>query len=353
MDPSIQAGSDYYVWELPEKSVAVHLHLSVVDRLSAEVMRGFGLIPKRGAEIGGVLLGRIEEGPTTIVRIEDFEPVTCNYKRGASFLLSADDGVAFDETCSRTRPHRVGYFRSHTRDGFSLTPEDIVLLERYFPSLGDVALLIKPFTTKVNVASFFFRENGAFQSSAPLEFPFRRRELTGEEAPPHRPMMDRLPRNSEVRLQPAEEIVDTVPVEPVYAVPSKSRVRSGWVWIPMSFVFLLLGLVLGFQAALTMGPRSGGGPSDFSLGLTVTREGNNLSVKWDRDAPAVKAAQKGVLEIEDGAFKKPLDLDVAQLRNGSILFTNSSPTVKFRMTVCPDPRVNVMQTLEWRSPAEK
>jgi hypothetical protein len=355
MDPSIQAGSDYYVWELPGKSVAVHLHLSVVDRLSAEVMRGFGLIPKRGAEIGGVLLGTVEEGPITIVRVEDFEPVTCNYKRGASFLLSADDGVAFDETCSRTKPQSVGYFRSHTRDGFSLTPEDIVLLDRYFPSQFDVALLIKPFTTKVNVGSFFFREDGAFQSAAPLEFPFRRRELTGQEAPPHRTMMERLPRNSEVRVvpPPEEEIADTVPVASVFPIPPKSRVRSGWVWIPMSFVFLLLGLVLGFQAALTMGPRSGGGPSDFSLGLTVTREGNNLSVKWDRDAPAVKAAQKGVLEIEDGAYKKPVDLDVAQLRNGSILFTNTSPTVKFRMTVYPDPRVTVMQMMEWKAPAGK
>ena len=217
-------------------------------------------------------------------------------------------------------PARSGQLFATIRARFSLTPEDIVLLDRYFPSSGDVALLIKPFTTKVNVASFFFRENGAFQSTAPLEFPLRRSELTGEEAAPYRPMMDRLPRNSEVRLVPAEEeIIDTVPVEPVYAVPPKSRVRSGWVWIPMSFVFLLLGLVLGFQAALTMGPRSGGGPSDFSLGLTVTREGTNLSVKWDREAPAVKAAQKGLLEIEDWRPTKPLDLDVAQLRNGSIL----------------------------------
>ena len=37
-------------------------------------------------------------------------------------------------------------------------------------------------------ADFFFREEGAFQTESPLEFPFRRRELTGEEPPERRPL---------------------------------------------------------------------------------------------------------------------------------------------------------------------
>ena len=80
MDPSLQAVPGYYVWELPGKPVVVHLHLSVIDRMSAEVMRGFGAVPKRGAEVGGVMLGTIEQGAQTIVKVEDFEPVACDYK---------------------------------------------------------------------------------------------------------------------------------------------------------------------------------------------------------------------------------------------------------------------------------
>ena len=133
-----------------------------------------------------------------------------------------------------------------------------------------------------------------------------------------------------------------------YASPLKSRVRGGWVWLPLSFVFLLLGVVLGFQAALTMSPKAAKGESEFSLGLTVTREGSNLSVRWDRDAPAIRGAQKGVLEIEDGGFTKPVELDTAQLRNGSILFTNSTGAVRFRLTVYPQTRVSVIQTMEWK-----
>jgi hypothetical protein len=365
MDPSIQAVPGYYVWEVPGKPVVIHLNLAVIDRLSAEVMRGFGAVPKRGAEVGGLLLGAIEQGAQTIVRVEDFEAVTCDYKRGPSYLFTADDGAAFEDACAQSHPdptrptYAVGYFRSHTRDGLSLAPEDIELMDQYFPSPSHIALLIKPFATKVSMASFFFREDGLFPSSAPLEFPFRRRELTGEEAPPRRTMLERQPRRREMRTEqgtdetPEDEMSDTLsaPLSPAYAYtsPSKSRARSGWVWIPLSFVFLLLGVVLGFQAAMTMGPRSGGaGVVDYSLGLTVTKEGTNLSVKWNGDSPAVRAAPKGVLEIEDGGRRKTVDLDPAQLRNGSILLENSSNTVRFRLIVNPQTSVSVMQMKEWK-----
>jgi hypothetical protein len=361
MDPSLQAVPGYYVWEPPGKPVVVHLHLSVIDRMSAEIMRGFGAVPKRGAEVGGLLLGIIEQGEPTIVKVENFEPVACDYKRGPSYLFTADDGAAFDDARVRSEPdssrptYAVGYFRSHTRDGFSLAPEDIGLMEHYFPSPSQIALLVKPFATKVSVASFFVREDGLFPSTAPLEFPFRRRELTGEEAPPRRTMQERVPRRRQVRNVVEEveipEPVSSVP-EPAYTYtsPSKSRTRGGWVWIPLSFVFLLLGVVLGFQAALTMSGKTSGGAIDYSLGLTVNKEGANLSVKWDRDAPAIKTAQRGLLEIQDAGYTKPVDLDAAQLRNGSILFTNASKTVHFRLIVYPQARVTVMQTMEWKEP---
>jgi hypothetical protein len=343
--------------------VVVHLNLAIIDRLSAEIMRGFGAIPKRGAEVGGLLLGSFEEGAQTIVRVDDFEGIACDYKRGPSYLFSADDGAAFDEACARSTS-AIGYFRSHTREGLSLGPEDIELMEQYFPSPSHIALLVKPFATKVSIASFFFREDGLFQSAAPLEFPFRRRELTGEAAPPRRSIQERTPRRRERRGDAAnappidfaeQELQDPVALPPgpayPYTSPSKPRVRSGWVWIPLSFVFLLLGVVLGFQAALTMGGRvTGAGTVDYSLGLTVTREGTNLSVKWNRDAQAIKVAPKGVLEIEDGGRTKPVELDPAQLSNGSILFTNASPTVRFRLIVYPQTGVAVMQTIEWKGP---
>ena len=301
-------------------------------------------MPKRGAEVGGVLLGTIERGNPSIVRIENFESVECRHKHGPSYLLTDDEEEIFDDACERWRPnssrpvYAVGLFRSQTREGFSLSAEDIQLMDRYLPSATNVVLLVKPFGTKVSTGGFFFRENSAFQSSSPLEFPFRRREVGGEEAPPRRPMIERRPPPDRSIPPPAATPTVTPP-------PPKSRLRSGWVWIPLSFVFLLLGVLLGFQAALTMNPAGG---QDFSLGLSVLKADDNLSVKWNPQAAAIHNSQHGVLEIEDGTYTKSLDLDTAQLQNGSILYRNASRTVRFRLIVYPKARVSVVETFEWK-----
>lgn len=366
METPTQPVPGYYVWEVPGNPVAVHLHLDVLDRIAAEVMRGFGAVPKRGAEVGGLLIGLVEPGDPSVVRIEDYEAVTCGYKRGPSYLFTAEDIVGFDEACERWMPdasrpaYAVGYFRSDTREGFSLSPDDIDLMDRHFPAPTHTVLLIKPFATKASIGGFFVRQDGVFPLTTPLEFPFRRRELTGEEPPPHRSLMERPPRKGRLRdvvPQLSSETGDgdsgaRVPEpEPAFAVAttSKSRVRAGWVWIPLSFVFLLLGVLVGFQAALSFGSRGSSiAATDFSLGLTVNKVDDNLSVKWDRQSPAVKTALKGLLEIEDSGYTKPVDLDTAQLQNGALIYRSSTGTVRFRLTVYPKARVSVTETMEWK-----
>ena len=50
----------------------------------------------------------------------------CEYASGPSYVLSANDKQQFKEAVERWQPsldrdlYAVGYFRSHTRDGFSL-----------------------------------------------------------------------------------------------------------------------------------------------------------------------------------------------------------------------------------------
>src|ERR1700722_15733881 len=118
MQARTQEAAGYYVWEIPDKQVVIHLRLDLVDRILAEVMRGFGAVPKRGAEVGGVLIGSIEHGDPSIVRIEDFEPVECEYKRGPSYLFPPEDAAAFDEAVRQWQPeesrdsYAVGFFRS-------------------------------------------------------------------------------------------------------------------------------------------------------------------------------------------------------------------------------------------------
>jgi hypothetical protein len=101
---------------VPGKRVAIHLRLDAVDRMVPDIMRGFGAVPKRGAEVGGILIGTIQPGK---VQIDDFEPIPCSYSRGPSYLLTQSEKATFDDVCRRRSKEIVGYYRSHTRDGLA------------------------------------------------------------------------------------------------------------------------------------------------------------------------------------------------------------------------------------------
>jgi hypothetical protein len=121
------------------------------------------------------------------------------------------------------------------------------------------------------------------------------------------------------------------------------------VWLPLIFLFLLLGGALGYELALTVGARAAAiSVQDLSLSLSVKKSGDNLRVSWSRVSPAVRYAQRGLLEIDDGGYTRPVALDAAQLQNGSLIYRSVSDSVRFRMTVFPQARVSVVETLEWK-----
>lgn len=365
-----QDESSDYIWAPEGKPYKIHLDLDVLDRMGAEVMRGFGAVPKRGAEVGGVLIGTVEGSDPAIIHVQDFQPVECAYKRGPSYLFTEEEKATFEDAVQQWQPggrkpaHAIGFYRSHTRDGLSLASEDADLLNEFFPDAQAVALVIKPYGTKVSEAGFFVREDGSFPEKSPLEFPFRRSELTGEEPPPRRSMLERRPRNREVRsilprpeepspvLEPAydEPYRDVRPelAGPAYATVLPTRSRGTSVWIPLSFVFLLFGVALGYMISFAKPPKPAADPADFALGLSVSKVEDNLSVKWDRTAPAIRAAQSGTLEIEEDGKTNPVSLDSATLQNGTVLVQKPTHSVRFRLTVTPRARLSVVETTEWR-----
>ncbi len=389
------APADCYVWEVPAKPVAVYLKFDVVDRILPDVLRGFAAVPKRGAEVGGILLGTVsKDGDRSIVEIVDCELVPCEYKHGPSYLLSEGDLDAFDAALAKWEAAPggvgpVGFYRSQTREGMSPESDDLDLCANFFPDPSNVLLLIKPNATRPSTAGFFFYENGRFQEKTYLEFPFRRRELSGQAPEARRPLGQRAPeragdpvprrrtplpepiRQPEPRpplsAEPLESSAAPIPVrelrnpvrfetaaEPfraeTYAPLVIPKARFRWVWIPLSFIFLLMGVVLGFQTALTWGNGARGsiGAESFSLGLVVRWSKESLSVRWDSASPAVKLSQRGVLEIEEGGSRKTVELDIPQLQTGSIIYRNSGDQVKFRLEVYPRDGTMVSESVSWR-----
>ncbi len=133
-----------------------------------------------------------------------------------------------------------------------------------------------------------------------------------------------------------------------YPSETKPKSRSGWVWVPLSFIFLLLGVLLGFQAALSLRPQLPAGSNEpYNLSVMVTQNGGNLQIKWDRQSLAIRTAQKGLLTIEDGGYSKPVPLNASELQTGSVVYPPQSKQVRFRLDVSVSARDVVSETVEW------
>lgn len=358
----------------------IRFDLDLVERMLIDIMRGFGAVPKRGAEVGGILLGEVEEGGPPAIHIHDYLPVPIEYRRGPSYLLSLNDVGRFEESMERARGHEtrkpMGFFRSQTRDTAGFTEEDRRFFEQYFPGPASVAMLVKPFATRVSQAGFSMREDGLLRLGAPAaEFPFRRRDLDpamkGEEAPRGERRRERkareesespaieapaveAPRPAEpARTIPAEDspALEIVPVTPPIPL-HRNTTRLEWLHAPLwlSLILLTLGAIFGIEAAgwleLPWLPR----PDPFRLAMRVTSAGEDVLLFWDRDAPALQFAWRGSVTVEDGASKNVVALDAAQLRRGSLIYRPATDRVRFRLALVSGQGTELTAAIGWRKP---
>jgi hypothetical protein len=85
--------------------------------------------------------------------------------------------------------------------------------------------------------------------------------------------------------------------------------------------------------------------STLPLKLSVSEKQNQLDVTWDRNAPAIVQARRGVLSISDGLNKKDLELTGAQLRTGRVVYSRLSADVGLRLEVFGDGSTPVTETI--------
>jgi hypothetical protein len=156
------------------------MHLDAVDGIARDVMEGFKALPRRGVEVGGLLLGKVIGSEHPDVWIERYQRIECRHRFGPQFVLDDSDHAALEEAAQRiaasTELAVVGLYRSHTRSGFQLEEPDLELVGRYFSDRSDLVLLIRPENMIDIEAQFFARDaNGAMQ---PLGEPFAFRGRT-------------------------------------------------------------------------------------------------------------------------------------------------------------------------------
>jgi hypothetical protein len=182
------ATANWFALELSDASRSIRLNPELVDRLEREVIDSFKSLTKRGSEVGGILLGQFGTCPQTVF-VEDFDLVPCGYTRGPLYLLS-DVEKRRMEAAVRARKSRleritpVGFFRSNARTSLALEDEDVSLVDSYFAAPDSVVLLIKPFSMKPCLASFFVWDSGPGDGTPlSVQFPFKRSQLPAKQGP--------------------------------------------------------------------------------------------------------------------------------------------------------------------------
>lgn len=338
-----------YLWAPEHAPARVLISFDVVDRLGAEVMRGFGLVPKRGAEVGGFLLGEFEEQDKPLIRIDEFVPVPSEHRWGPSYKLSEKDLARFDEELEKVgRTRVVGYFRSHTREPLQLVEEDLELLYSRFGDARSVCLLVKPYPTRPSEATFVFRRNGQFPMD-PVDgvFPFRRKELGGGSPPRHREALPEAVQEPARAPSPEPEPEAAVPV--LAPAPRPSR---GWFWPALAVALFALGLLGGMQIGvrwLMKPPEAPAAPPPLiPFRLTAQGSGNPLTLQWKMSSELERKARRGQIRIEDEGNRKSIDLTREDLLAGSARYQAAGAEVLITLEIAVSDVNGVTETVRWR-----
>ncbi len=381
----------FYVWQVPGKPVTAHISLGLIDRLERDAVETFRSISAKGSELGGLLIGRAPSDLPGVVTLDDYELVACGYSRGPLYRLSDVDLAGFDAAIERITAagaRVTGFFRSHTRKGLMLDPDDMAVLESRFRDPLKVALLVRPFATKASAAGIFIWEDGQIHGEASyLEFPFQsaqlassavaagakpparaqitpitsRLKVTGSSAPPTVPEEPRVeppaPAPAAAQASAPEPASVTPPVEQA-AQPSRTALapdpqpvstpfepagpvdeggaaaliamlKKPWVWGGIAAAILACSGIL-FMSGIG---RKANAPVAVPLTLRVERTATDLLLSWNRDSDVIRNAKNGSLSISDGERRENYDMDMSQLRTGSIVYSPLTADVSFRLEV--------------------
>jgi hypothetical protein len=153
-------GSVPEVWSVLQCPFSITYSRRTLDDIRLAVVDAFFSLPRGGAEIGGVLLGKLEPGRVVIC---DYLPLECEHLFGPSFTLSPADQERLAEILSAAAAHMsdfrpVGWYHSHTRSEIFLSETDLEIHHKFFPELWQIALVLRPSTLEPTRAGFFFRE---------------------------------------------------------------------------------------------------------------------------------------------------------------------------------------------------
>src|ERR1039457_5878772 len=376
-------------WSAPECPYIIEYSPRVLDDIRLAVVDAFYSLPRGGAEIGGILLGRYADGRISIL---DYRALDCEHAMGPSFTLSQNDQTQLADLLAAAQQdpdgmRPVGWYHSHTRSDIFLSDADQDIHNRFFPEAWQVALVLKPSTFEPTRGGFFFREaDGSIRGSASYQefvveaqpirqVPTRNAPQMTPAPPPLRreadgrgPVITPVPEaqrerepepESEIAPEPVletappgEEAAETEQESLDLPAPQFLQIKPerSWRWLKI-VAALALGAGLGGAAYQTrqmwlapvlekVSPMLARIRPELPNEATPTVElgaaddNGQLRIHWDGKSPAIRKAGEGVLEIADGAAPaQSIPLDRIHLEAGAFTYSRQAERVEVRLAV--------------------
>ena len=354
-------------WSVPECPFTIETSARVLDDIRLAVTDAFFSLPRGGAEIGGVLLGRFDDGRLVI---SDYAAFDCEHAYGPSFVLSPPDEARLTEVLSAhanpaagSRP--VGWYHSHTRSEIFLSEGDLQIHNRFFPEPWQVALVMKPHTFQPARFGFFFRQadgsvhaTASYREDALDALPMRQIPAGVPTAPPSNdppqrnfrpvpvagPVLESVvaatpPATADAAAPPPAPAAAELPV-PKFVVESESSARR-WLVAGIAIVAVLGVLAAAWQVRQMWLPQvlaaiRPPAPATVapSLGLHLIDHEGQLQIQWDPSSPSVRRASDAILEIAGGGpLPVAIQLDTAHLQAGSFTYARTSEKVDVQLIV--------------------
>lgn len=356
--PPLEPGhtpAGFHTWIAADESVKVDISLGMMKRLCSQLEHGPAARP--GPDSGGLLLGRLEPGNIKRVIVEDFERLPYESAGVPFHVVSARHAplvrkaVEYWAPNSSNRLSAVGYYRTHKGHEFTLTRDDEDFIRARFGTGVHVCLLVN--TTRLgHLAAMFLSDDGRPSSAEPQHvFTIRAQSRTAikdapvlaEPGPVHPPFQGPAHLHDSQRARQAMP-----PEEPSFDLlddssGSEGARRTGRTVVWIAVVAMLLaaagagiykyGKGVPVQTARPAQAAPVREEAATALGLKVARDGPALRISWKPVSPVMTGAQRGVLSIVDGDYRRELQLGSDQLQSGSLLYMPLSGDVQLRLDV--------------------
>lgn len=328
--PRKPAGA-FFRWETPGEPIAVHFQLNIVDLLERDFTLG------RGTSVAGVLFGRIEHGRKLTLIVEDYEPAS-NLAPLDTPDLAFGDRHLLEEVVDHwhSRPEKrisiLGFYRNCPYGQASLNNDDLEISSAHSTDPERIFLLIEAQIAKASRATLYMVRDGAVAWKW-HSVSFNRKHLAEKKLAFQSPISGL--QGSSPQLQKV-----LVPGKQDSGRGPEKRFKALYkVGLALGITAILMTVAAGIlpskskQLFRALSGIFNAADESPTLALKLQRIGNDWQLSWDPAAPFLLKAAAGHLLITDGFIHKSVDLDISDLRNGSVMYTPITDDVALRLDV--------------------